>query len=268
MCGRYAATKDPATLTQEFDAADETGADAPPPDHNVAPTKDVIAVVERHPRDEDGAVLAEEPAARRLRVMRWGLVPFWAKNASVGSKMINTRAETAATKPAFRKALARHRCLLPADGWFEWQRRPGSGSKARKQPFFMTSADGSSLAFAGIWETWRDPQQPDAAPLVTCSVLTTDAVGSLAEIHDRMPLVLPRSRWGDWLDPDLAEVSTLLEPPPLELVDTFEVRPVSDKVNYVRNNGPELLERVEPAVDLDAQPGADALFDVSTLEAR
>ncbi len=264
MCGRYVATKDPATLTQEFDALDETGGDAPPVDHNVAPTKQVLAVVQRYPRDADGEVLHDEPAARQLRVMRWGLVPFWAKNPSIGSKMINTRSETASTKPAFRKALSRHRCLLPADGWFEWQRRPTAEGKSRKQPFFMTAADGSSLAFAGIWETWRDPRNSDALPLVTCSVLTTDAIGQLTEIHDRMPLVLQRGQWSGWLDPDRADVSALLEPPSLEWVDTFEIRPISDRVNNVRNNGPGLLERFEGANQLDEQ----ALFDTGTLETR
>lgn len=266
MCGRYAATKDPATLTQEFDATDETEGHAPPADRNVAPTKQVVAVVERRPRDADGEVLAEEPATRRLRVMRWGLVPFWAKDASIGSKMINTRAETASTKPAFRKALTRHRCLVPADGWYEWQR--GGGPKGGKQPFYMTTLDGSSLAFAGIWETWRDPKQPDGSPLVTCSVLTTDAVGRLADIHDRMPLVMARGEWQRWLDPDTSDVSALLTPPPVDFVDTLELRPVSDKVNNVRNNGPELVERVEPARDLDAEPDEAALFDVDSLKAR
>ncbi|MGH3434228.1 MAG: SOS response-associated peptidase [Thermocrispum sp.] len=250
MCGRYAATKDPATLVKEFDAADNTEDLAPPVDHNVAPTKNVVTVVQRHPRDADGVVQEDEPAQRQLRVMRWGLIPFWAKDRSIGAKMINTRAETASTKPAFRKALKRHRCLLPADGWYEWQRR--GGPKGSKQPFFMTPRDGSSLAFAGIWETWRDPKaDDDAPPVVSCSVLTTDAVGPLADIHDRMPLVLPSHAWQRWLDPDLDEVGGMLEPPSLDLVHTLELRPVSDRVNNVRNNGPELLDRIEPAQELD-----------------
>jgi len=254
MCGRYAATKDPATLVKEFDAVDNTEGMARP-DHNVAPTKNVVTVVERHPRDADGSVLEDEPAQRRLRVMRWGLVPFWAKDKSIGAKMINTRAETAASKPAFRKALKRHRCLVPADGWYEWQRL---GEKKGKKPYFMTPRDGSSLAFAGIWETWRDPKEKDAPPLVTCSVLTVDAVGPLTDIHDRMPLVLSKDAWRQWLDPDLDDVAELLQPPPLQVVDQLELRPVSNKVNSVRNNGPELIERVDPAQQLDEEP---ALFD-------
>ncbi|MQA63444.1 MAG: SOS response-associated peptidase [Actinophytocola sp.] len=262
MCGRYAATKDPATLVKEFDAADDIGDHQPTPDHNVAPTRKVMAVLARHPKDADGEADQAAPAERLLRVMRWGLIPFWAKDAAIGNRMINTRAETAASKPAFRSALKRHRCLLPADGWFEWRRGPAKG---QKQPFFMTTTDGSSLAFAGIWETWRDPKADSDAPkIVSCSVLTTDAVGSITDVHDRMPLLMPREQWSRWLDPDLEDVMEMLEPPPLSMVDSLELRPVSDKVNNVRNNGPELLERVEPAADLDDP----ALFDPQALDSR
>jgi putative SOS response-associated peptidase YedK len=255
VCGRYASTKDPARLAAEFDAVDSTGEDAPRPDFNVAPTKSVVTVVNRHPRDAEGEADPDH-TERSLRVMRWGLVPHWAKTVSIGSKMINARADTAATKPAFRTSLAKRRCILPADGWFEW-RRDAKG----KQPFFMTHTDGSSLAMAGLWSTWRDPAaDPDAPPLVTCAVLTTDAIGELAGIHDRMPLLLSPDDWAAWLDPDESDVAKLLVPPAPALVDTLELRPVSDTVNSVRNNGPELLERVTEAVDLD-EP---TLFDVGS----
>lgn len=245
MCGRYAATKDPATLVAEFDAEDETGGQVRV-DHNVAPTKQVASVVARHPRTDDGDV-SDEPATRRLRLMRWGLIPFWAKDKSIGNRMINTRSETAKSKPAFRKALKMQRCLIPADGWYEWQRFDGG-----KQPYFMTSSDSSSLAFAGLWETWRDPAaDPDAPKIVSCSVLTTEAVGQLTQIHDRMPLLMQPSSWSEWLDPDRSDVDDLLAPPDLSFVDTLELRPVSDKVNNVRNNGPDLLERVDSAQQLD-----------------
>lgn len=252
MCGRYAATKDPATLTAEFDAVDATAGAAGGADYNVAPTKDVVAVVQRHPRDSAGAVQEDEPAVRSLRVMRWGLVPFWAKDPAVGNRMINTRAESAKDKPAFRKALARRRCLIPADGWFEWRRKPaadsaGSGKKASKEPFFMTPPDDSSLALAGLWESWRDPNAgEDAEPLITCSVLTIEALGQLAEIHHRMPLMMPARHWPGWLDPDNTEASAMLDDPPWDLIESLELRPVSTLVNNVRNNGPELVERVEP----------------------
>jgi putative SOS response-associated peptidase YedK len=254
MCGRYAATMDPTTLIEQFAAADFTGGNAPTADYNVAPTKDVVTVVERHPRDADGTVLDDEAAVRGLRVMRWGLVPFWAKNPAVGSKMINTRAETATEKPAFRKALARRRCLVPADGWYEW-RRDGK----EKEAFFMTGPDSAPLTMAGIWESWRDPKaEPDASPLITFSVLTTESVGSLVDIHHRMPLILPKEHWETWLNPDTHDVSSLLAPPSLDVVDTLELRPVSNRVNNVRNNGPELVERVEAAAQLDE----GALFEL------
>lgn len=253
MCGRYAATKDPAALIDEFAAVDLTEGRART-DHNVAPTKDVVTVVQRHPRDADGAVLEDEPPVRSLRMMRWGLVPFWAKDPGVGSKMINTRAETAKEKPSFRKAVASRRCLVPAEGWYEW-RRDGK----EKQPFFMTGPDDKSLAFAGIWETWRPKDDKDADPLITFSVITTDAVGRLTDIHHRMPLLMPREKWDTWLDPDLPDVTELLVPPPADLVDTIELRPVSSMVNNVRNNGPQLLERVDPAAKLADE---SSLFDL------
>ncbi|WP_019814161.1 SOS response-associated peptidase [Saccharomonospora saliphila] len=266
MCGRYAATKDPATLMREFDALDGTDGAARGPDYNVAPTKTVVTVVERHPKDAEGAPLAGEAPVRSLRTMRWGLVPFWAKDPSVGARMINTRAETAQEKPAFRKALTRRRCLVPADGWFEWKAAGADGDRARpKEPFYMTSPDGSSLAFAGLWETWRDPKaEADALPLITCSIITTDAVGALTDVHHRMPLALPADRWAGWLDPDRTDVTDLLRPPERDWVNGLELRPVSTRVNNVRNNGPELLERTGPeATDLDGGGSADgALFDV------
>lgn len=251
MCGRYSASKSPAKLVEEFGAADETEGKARDADYNVAPTKNVVTVVRRHPRDAEGTTLTEEPAVRTLRLMRWGLVPFWAKDPSVGNRMINTRAETAREKPAFRTALAKRRCLVPADGWYEW-RRAGKV----KEPFFMTGPDSSSLAFAGIWESWRDKSDSGASPLITFSIVTTAATGRLTDVHDRMPLLVPRRDWAAWLDPDRADIADLLSPP-VDLVDALELRPVSDRVNNVRNNGAELIRPAGPtAPELD-QP----LFD-------
>ena len=239
MCGRYASTKDPAKLAAEFAAVDATGSAAPGADYNVAPTKSVFSVVARHSDDD------EQSTERSLRVMRWGLIPHWAKSKSIGSKMINAKSETVTAKPAFRSSIKRKRCLIPADGWYEWKREG-----TVKQPYFMTPADGSSLAMAGIWSTWRDPEaDADAPPLVSCSVLTTDAIGRLTEIHERMPLVLSPSAWSQWLDPDALDIGDLLGPPSQDLVDALELRPVSTAVNNVRNNGVELLERVDPIVE-------------------
>ncbi|OLR90406.1 SOS response-associated peptidase [Actinokineospora bangkokensis] len=248
MCGRYASSKDPAALAAEFDAADATGDAERAPDYNVAPTKDVVTVVQRHPRDDEGNP-DTSTTERTLRVMKWGLVPAWAKDASGGAKLINARSESAAQKPTFKKPLAQRRCILPADGWYEW-RRDGK----HKQAFFTTDPDGRSLAMAGLWTTWHDKADPDAGVLITCAVLTTAAVGPLAEVHDRMPLLLAPSAWADWLDPDRADVADLLAPPSEELVGALEVRPVSSMVNNVRNNGADLLRRVDP--DGAELPGA------------
>lgn len=257
MCGRYASTKAPADLADEFHAVDATAETSQRPDYNVAPTKDISVVVERHPRDEDGTA-DTATTERSLRTVRWGLVPFWAKDPSAGARMVNARSETITEKPAFRRAAASRRCLFPMDGWYEWQRwaavpkSEGGTGKPTKQPYFTHYADGASLAMAGIWEFWRpkDGELAEKYPdgLVTACVLTTEAVGPLAQVHDRMPLVLRPDDWADWLDPDAGsgddQVSRLLVPPTPELVSTLEIRPVSPQVNSVRNNGPELLERI------------------------
>ncbi|MDN5751453.1 MAG: SOS response-associated peptidase, partial [Pseudonocardia sp.] len=241
MCGRYASTKSPADLADEFRAVDATGG-VVEPDFNVAPTKSVVTVVQRHPRDAEGT---PDPGTteRTLRVVTWGLVPSWSKDAKGGARMINARSETAATKPSFKRALQARRCLVPADGWYEWQR-----GTDHKQPYFTHHADGRSLAMAGIWEFWKpkeDPENRYPDGLVTAAVLTTSAVGPLAQVHDRMPLLLPPSAWDTWLDPDAGAdtdaVAALLAPPSAELVASLELRPVSPLVNSVRNNGPELL---------------------------
>jgi len=257
MCGRYASTKAAVDIAEEFHAVDATGDAAPGPDYNVAPTKPVLAVLQRHPRVAEGG-LDETRTERSVRVLRWGLVPSWAKDPSGGSRMINARVETAADKPSFRAALAARRCLLPADGWYEWRRGGGT-----KQPFFITgsteAARAGSLAMAGIWEFWRSPAGGE--PLVTAAVLTTDAVGPLADIHPRMPLLLAAEDWAAWLDPDGEAPASLLRAPSDAVVAGLELRPVSAMVNNVRNEGPELLARAELAepvlaLDLPTEPTA------------
>jgi putative SOS response-associated peptidase YedK len=255
MCGRYASTKDPATLAAEFDAIDATEGAAPGPDYNVAPTDPVLAVVQRHPRDDDGK---PDPSTtvRSIRVMRWGLVPGWSKDLAGGAKMINARYESVAGKPAFKKALATKRCLVPADGWFEWLREG-----TVKQPYFMTRRDGASLAMAGLWAVWHDPAAKDGPPVISCTVLTTESAGPLAHIHTRMPMLLPPDHWAQWLDPDAEDVTGLLVPSPADLVEALEVRPVSTRVNSVKNDGPDLLDEIS----LESRDDG-ALFDLD--EAR
>jgi putative SOS response-associated peptidase YedK len=261
MCGRYALAKDPADLAEEFDARDATaGDDDTPrldiPEHNVAPTLTVPGVVDRHPRDEEGT---PDPSTteRSLRAMRWGLVPSWAKDESVGNRLINARAESLTEKPAFRRAAASRRCLLPADGWYEWLR---DGSD--KVPYFMTYSQSSGLAghplaLAGLWETWR-PRSAGrgTAPLVSTTVVTVASAGPLTEIHHRMPLVLPRERWAEWLDPDHDDPTSLLVPAE-DVLAAIEMRQVSSKVNNVRNHGAELIEEAheqpeQQGLDLEA----------------
>ena len=174
--------------------------------------------------------------------MAWGLVPSWAKDRSTASKMFNARVESVATKPAFRKAYERRRCLIPADGWYEWRLL----DTTTKQPMYMTPDDGHSIAFAGLYEFWRGGDGPT---LSTCTIITTPAEGALAEIHERMPLVLPRSGWARWLDPAVADPSDLLQPWDEAGGEHLELRPVATTVNHVDNNGPELIERAEPAVE-------------------
>lgn len=251
MCGRYSQAKDPATLAEEFDAVDATDGAWPGPDHNVAPTTTVVAVVDRHPRDEHGTPDPQR-LERSLRPMRWGLVPGWADDPKVGNRMINARSDSLTSKPAFRRAARGRRCLLPADGWFEWQRDAPGG---RKIPYFITLPGGRSIALAGLWETWRPKDAAKGtSPLISTTVVTVDAAGPLTAIHHRMPLVLPAERWAAWLDPDNDDPTGLLEPPPPEFLISLELRQVSTKVNNVGNHGPELLEE---SVDEPEQVGLD-----------
>ena len=185
-----------------------------------------------------------EPAARELRVVRWGLVPSWAKDASIGSRLINARVETADSKPSFRRAFTRRRCLLPADGFYEWIPVPGP-PKARKQPYYIHRADGEGLAFAGLYELWRDRSYPDDHPrawLWTAVIITTRAEDEIGHIHERMPMVIAPDQWQEWLDPannDPSDVRALLAPAVAGGLTSY---PVSMAVNSVRNNGPRLIE--------------------------
>lgn len=212
------------------------------PNYNVAPTDDVWAVLEAADR-ETGAV------ERRLRPLRWGLVPFWAKSLSVGAKMINARMETVHEKPAYRRAFVKRRCLLPADGFYEWQTVPATGTrKAYKQPYFITPQDGQVMALAGLYEIWRDPERDEDDPQAwwtTCTVITTDATDAAGRVHPRMPLTIAPDDQAAWLDPahhEPDELRALLTSPG---GGDLDARAVSTAVNNVRNNGPHLLEPAE-----------------------
>ncbi|HTL22688.1 MAG TPA: SOS response-associated peptidase [Mycobacteriales bacterium] len=218
MCGRYASSRKPDDLVGYFEVQDPPE-EVLPPSWNVAPTDPVYAVVQRE--------------TRQLRVLRWGLVPSWAKDPKVGARFINARRETVATTNAFRAAYAKRRCLLPADGYYEWKPE-GTG----KQPYFLTTTTGDPLAMAGLFEHWK---RPDGTWLSTCTVLTTSAPDELGEIHDRTPLLVPKELWAVWLDPDVTDPDAVLVPGTPGVLDAW---PVGKDVGNVRNNGPHLVDPV------------------------
>ncbi|MBD5787090.1 SOS response-associated peptidase [Cellulosimicrobium terreum] len=256
MCGRYASFTEAQDLADEFAVA-EIADDVRllPPSWNLAPTDPVRIVVERAAKDT-GEV------ARSLRVARWGLVPSWSKSPAGGARMINARAETILDKPAFAKPFAVRRCLVPADGYYEWRPLPDGAvpvgqqgtpaprrGKPAKQPHYIAPGDGGTAAFAGLYEFWRDRSKADDDPdrwLVSTTIITTDAAPYLADIHDRMPLVLPPAAWDTWLDPavDARGAADLLElGGPHDDVPMVQ-REVSTLVSAVANDGPGLLDAV------------------------
>ncbi|MGR3934664.1 SOS response-associated peptidase [Streptomyces sp. BRA346] len=269
MCGRYAASRRPEDLAGVFGVEKWEPEETLAPDWNVAPTKDVYAVLERPLKGPEAEAAGPRPV-RQLRALKWGLVPSWAKSPEGGAKMINARAETVHEKPSYRRPFAARRCILPADGYYEWVtasgerqlEEKGKRKRPRKQPYFVTPVDGSVMAMAGLYEFWRDRTLPDEHPRawwVTCTVITTEAERepfaggaagdegprSLADIHPRMPLVLTEDRWSSWLDPartDPDDLLPLLAPPPAGLLRAY---PVATGVSDVRNNGPELLKELE-----------------------
>ncbi|MEV0404617.1 SOS response-associated peptidase [Actinoallomurus sp. NPDC050550] len=248
MCGRYATARGRQEIIDDFDVERDT-TDALEPDYNVAPTKPVPLILTRD--------------VRELHVARWGLVPSWAKDLSIGARMINARVETVHEKPAFRRAFVRRRCLLPADGYYEWYAREDGG----KQPFFIRPSDGSMLAMAGLYEIWRpdrevgrggpggrsgsvgrdglvgsDTEESEEEWVLTCTVITTEATDDVGRIHERMPMLVEPERFGAWLDPALSgpdEIRSLLVP---AAAGSLEAYPVSTAVNKVRNNGPDLVK--------------------------
>jgi putative SOS response-associated peptidase YedK len=236
MCGRYATGRDPADLVEEF-GVDRFVLDerhAPdfqlPANYNVAPTDEVYAVVERLDKTNPKA-----PPQRQLRVVRWGLVPSWAKDRKVASKFINARAETLAEKPAFRKAFAGRRCLLPADGYYEWQ-----GAGKGKVPYYFRLADGRAFGLAGLWDRWDRGD----APLETCTVITTVAGTRTSSYHHRMPVVLTEEAATAWLNPSAspAELASLMVAYGSGDLEMYEV---SRFVNDPANDSEECIRRVD-----------------------
>jgi putative SOS response-associated peptidase YedK len=222
MCGRFTETIDPRTMIERFGLT--TGMEDIMIRFNIAPTQDVPVVVIR-----DGA--------RALVPMRWGLVPHWAKDASIGARMINARAETVHEKPSFRKSLVERRCLVPADGFYEWMRKDGQSAKI---PVRIVLKSREMFAFAGLWDVWRAPDAD--APLHSFTIVTTESNELIRPFHERMPVILPRRDEERWLDPaltDIEELRTMLRPFPADLMEMYVV---SAKVNSPRNESPLCIE--------------------------
>jgi putative SOS response-associated peptidase YedK len=227
MCGRFSSTSQLQFLLEQF-RAEPLGVEGHQPSWNVAPASDILVVT------------ASPEGARQLRELKWGLVPRWAKDPSGANRMINLRAETVREKKGWKSTLARRRCIVPIDGFYEWQ---DQGKGQRKQPFYITSRDFTPLALAGLWATWRDPDSGEE--LFTCTILTTSANDLMEPVHHRMPVILAHEDWDTWLDPentDTEELAKLLVPAPEEMLTLW---PVDPAVGNVRNNRPELQEPLE-----------------------
>jgi putative SOS response-associated peptidase YedK len=237
MCGRFTSVTPSSELADFFDAASELAdQDA---SFNVTPTSDIRVLRE----DDNGK--------RRLDLMFWGLVPSWAQDPAGASRMINARSETAASKPSFRSAFRRRRCIIPVDGFFEWVSHP---ERKKKQPVYISSKDSCPLAFAGIWETWqRTSDSGGLERLTSCAILTGPPNELIAPLHDRMPMILGRDQWSGWLDrttDDVEHLQAMLRPAP---EDWLQWWPVSLRVNSVRNNDAKLIEASAVTPDGEAE---------------
>lgn len=260
MCGRFSLFSDPARLALELDAIDE--ASAPPPGlvpaegprsprFNIAPTTTIPVLALDIPRERYGEEQEASPQ-RVVRAMRWGLVPSWVRQGQKLPILFNARVETAFEKPSFRAAVSRRHCVIPMDGWYEWvpgePATPG-GKAGPKQPFHMRMPGDRGLLMAGLWEARRDPEDESLTQL-SCTILTTEALGPLRQVHERMPLVVSPEVLADWLDPGvIGDPRALVDGAGYDLAqwaDAVEIHPVSRAVSNVRNDGPELVRPVDP----------------------
>lgn len=239
MCGRFVSTAGPDRIAAYFDTVlpTEAVADSLGENYNVAPTQDIHAVV------------AHADGTARVDTFHWGLIPSWAKDRKIGSKMINARAETLAEKSSFKGLLKKKRCIIPMDGFYEWKPGVDGGpvnakGKPLKQPMFIHRVDDELLTVAGLWTAWKDPDDPDGRWLHSATIITTAANDTMRPVHDRMPAILTPDRWATWLDPaneDIALLESLLDGGPPELLT---MQAVSTEVNNVRNNRADLLEPI------------------------
>ena len=225
MCGRFVQYSPVETVQQIFNIR-STASDIIP-NYNVAPTQQILAIV-KHDNEN------------KLEKLHWGLVPFWAKDISIGSRMINARAETVAEKPSFRNAFRKRRCLIPADGFYEWK-----GEKGNKQPYYVFIPSGEPFAFAGLWETWTDKEGDEESVYKSCTIITTAASGTIHEIHHRMPAILDPEFHGKWLNTDIQDTIELQVIINDGLIHNMKYHPVSKLVNSVKNNVPNCIKPVD-----------------------
>ena len=230
MCGRYSLAT-PAEKVAEHFGLDEVPALSPR--YNIAPAQSVATV--RRTTDRETPV---------LEFRRWGLIPPWAKDPGIGSRMINARVETVAEKPSFRAAFRRRRCLVPADGFYEWKPHP-----KRRQPHHVRLASGELFGLAGLFEAW---ESPEGERIESCTLLTTAADAALRALHDRMPIILDPEHYRRWLDPDLQDPEAILSLTRANLSDRLRFRPVAFRVNDPKNDDPRCIEPIEPA-ELDLE---------------
>lgn len=244
MCGRFVSTSPPDQVAAFFgaDVAVETLGE----NYNVAPTHDVYAVVA--PRNEP-------EGAPRLEAFHWGLIPSWAKDRKIASRMINARSETLAERPAFKGLLKKKRLLIPMDGFYEWKAGTADGPKTAKgkpakQPMFIHRSDDEPMAVAGLWTAWKDPESATEGEepmwLLSATIITTAANETMSPVHDRMPVMVPKSRWAEWLSPSNDDVESLATLFDMSNDTSLVMHPVSTEVNSVRNNRSELIDEVDP----------------------
>jgi putative SOS response-associated peptidase YedK len=224
MCGRFVVSS-PSDIIKKSFAINFTDEDITP-NYNICPTQHIPVVLNQNGKNI-------------LTKMHWGLVPSWAKDKSVAAKMINARSETVSEKPSFRNAFKRRRCLIPANGYYEW-----NGEKGNKQPYYITPTTGELFAFAGLWDRWTDKESPDSSPLYSCTIVTTAASLSIQHIHTRMPEILAHNYYDAWLNPELEKISELNRILQNGAVQEMTFYSVSKAVNSVKNNGPDLIQQI------------------------
>ena len=225
MCGRFVQDFTFETLQQNFNIRAEDRSIVP--NFNVAPTQEILTII-KHENENT------------LERLHWGLVPFWTKDVSIGSRMINARVETVASKPSFRNAFKKRRCLIPAGGFYEWK-----GEKGQKQPYYITIPSGEPFAFAGLWESWTDKEGDDDSVYKSCTIITTSASESIVELHNRMPVILDPDVYEQWLHVELQDAKQLEPILNDGIVHDLKYYQVSTFVNSVKNNDPNCIKPIE-----------------------